>query len=86
MTPRIGDVSTYPAVLDDLLGKGWITAGPDGRLTLTEDGRAGRARLAELAVDIRRQLHEGVSDEDYAAALKVLRRMIANAAAPSVVR
>lgn len=82
MTPQIGDVSTYPAVLDDLLGKGWITAATDGRLTRTDDGRVGRARIAARAGDIRLRLHAGVSDEEYIAALKVLRRIIANAGSP----
>ncbi|GAA2831770.1 MarR family transcriptional regulator [Crossiella cryophila] len=82
LTPQIGEVSTYPAVLDDLLDKGWIVLGDGGRLTLTEAGYDGRARLAELAVGIRRRLHEGVSDADYVAALRVLRRIIANVGGP----
>lgn len=79
MTPQIGDVSTYPAVLDDLVDRGWIAAGPDGRLTLTDSGHAGRARVAERAESVRAHLHQGVTDEEYAAAVKVLRRITANA-------
>lgn len=82
MTSQIGDVSTYPAVLDDLLERRWIAADVDGRLSLTDDGRAGRARIAELVDDIRVRLHEGVCDEKYVAALKVLRRITANAGGP----
>lgn len=78
LTPQIGDVATYPAVLDDLLSKGWITVGSGQRLALTDEGRAGRARLAELAVAIRHRLHDGVPEHDYVTALRVLRRMIAN--------
>ncbi|AXK33972.1 MarR family transcriptional regulator [Streptomyces armeniacus] len=82
MTPQIGDVSTYPAVLDDLLGRGWVAAGPDGRLTLTGEGHAGRARVAGRTEGIRAVLHEGVTDEEYAAAVRVLRRITANAGGP----
>ncbi|MGO1053733.1 hypothetical protein [Crossiella sp. CA198] len=82
LTPQIGEVSTYPAVLDDLLGKGWIAVGEGGRLTLTGAGVAGRARLAELTAGIRGRLHDGVSDADYATAVRVLRRIIGNAGGP----
>jgi hypothetical protein len=30
--------------------------------------------------DLRTQIHQGISDEEYVAALKVMRRMIANSA------
>ncbi len=83
MTPQIGDVSTYPVVLDDLLDRDWITADTEGRLTLTDNGRAGRARIAERIDDIRARLHEGVPDEEYVAALKVLRRITANVGGPT---
>jgi hypothetical protein len=79
MTPQIGDVSTYPAVLDDLLGRGWISAAADGRLTLTEDGHAGLARLVEHVAPIRGHLHQGITDEEYVVAIKVLRRVTVNA-------
>ncbi|GAA4983484.1 MarR family winged helix-turn-helix transcriptional regulator [Actinopolymorpha pittospori] len=82
MTPQIGDVSTYPAVLDDLVERGWVAAGTDGRLTLTDAGHAGRARIAERTAAIRAHLHDGVTDEEYVAALKVLRRITANAGGP----
>ncbi|MFF1874879.1 MarR family winged helix-turn-helix transcriptional regulator [Kitasatospora herbaricolor] len=78
MTPQIGDVSTYGVVLDDLVDRGWITPGPDGRLTLTEAGHAGRAELLAIAPGVRDRIHEGIPDEEYVLALKVLRRMIAN--------
>lgn len=79
MTPQIGDVSSYPAVLDDLVDRGWLSEGPDGRLTLTGSGHAGRARVAERAESVRAHLHQGVTDEEYVTAVKVLRRITANA-------
>ncbi|MCK2239721.1 MULTISPECIES: MarR family winged helix-turn-helix transcriptional regulator [unclassified Crossiella] len=82
LTPQIGEVATYPAVLDDLLDKGWIAVGAGGRLTLTEAGVDGRARLADLTAGIRGRLHDGVSEADYATAVRVLRRIIGNAGGP----
>ncbi|MFI6978561.1 MarR family winged helix-turn-helix transcriptional regulator [Embleya sp. NPDC050154] len=78
MTPQVGDVSTYATIVDDLLDRGWITPGHDGRLTLTAAGRTGRARLAAIAPRVRERIHAGIPDEDYALTVQVLRRMIAN--------
>ncbi len=70
-----------PRVIDQLLHRAWLEADADGRLHLTEAGEAARVRLRELATGLRAVVHEGVSDEEYVAALKVLRRMAANAGA-----
>ena len=35
-------------------------------------------RLSDLVTELRAVVHEGISDEEYVAALKVLRRMITN--------
>ncbi|MFC8623814.1 hypothetical protein [Streptomyces anulatus] len=48
------------------------------RLHLTDTGEAARVRLRELATEVRAEAHQGISDEEYVAALKVLRRMVAN--------
>lgn len=79
LTPQIGDVSTYASVLDDLLDRGYVAAGSDGRLALTDDGHALHTRIADRTNSIRARLHNGVTDAEYAAALKVLRRITANA-------
>ncbi|MFD3515209.1 MarR family winged helix-turn-helix transcriptional regulator [Streptomyces sp. NPDC058657] len=68
-----------PRVIDQLLHRGWLTADPQDRLSLTESGRSGKAEVKQLVTRLRAQVHEGVSDEEYVAALKVLRRMTANA-------
>jgi hypothetical protein len=78
LSPQIGDVSTFPTVLDDLLTRRWLALDTAGRLALTEDGSAGRARIAARTADIRATMHEGVKDEDYVVTLKVLRRIIGN--------
>ncbi|WP_189826732.1 MarR family winged helix-turn-helix transcriptional regulator [Streptomyces finlayi] len=66
-------------VVDQLLHRGWLVASDAGHLSLTEAGHAGRAEIKTLVTSLRAQVHEGVTDEEYVAALKVLRRMTANA-------
>lgn len=65
-------------VIDQLLHRGWLAVDDDSRLSLTEAGKAGRARVEGLVTGLRAQVHAGVSDEEYVAALKVMRRMIRN--------
>ena len=63
--------------VDQLLHRGWL--GEKGRrLHLTDDGEAARARLRGLVTGLRAEVHRGVSDAEYVAALKVLRTMVAN--------
>ncbi|WP_163549550.1 MarR family transcriptional regulator [Candidatus Frankia nodulisporulans] len=80
---RFDDLGTdFDAVLDDLLARGWLTPSPQPAgtpvFTLTEAGEAGRARAAERTQQAHAQMHQGITTEQYAAALTVLRRMIAN--------
>lgn len=69
-------------MVDQLLHRGWLRSEADGdggrRLHLTEAGEAARVRLRELVTELRAVVHQGISDEEYVAALKVLRRMVAN--------
>ncbi|MFE1764850.1 MarR family winged helix-turn-helix transcriptional regulator [Streptomyces angustmyceticus] len=61
-----------------LVHRGWLRADAGQRLHLTDAGEAARMRLRELVTDLRAVVHDGISDEEYVAALKVLRRMISN--------
>ncbi|GGS97836.1 hypothetical protein GCM10010222_44410 [Streptomyces tanashiensis] len=65
-------------VLDQLLHRAWLRIDDGQRLHLTDAGEAARVRLRELATEVRAVVHEGISDEEYVAALRVLRRMVAN--------
>ncbi|MGW4380416.1 MarR family winged helix-turn-helix transcriptional regulator [Kitasatospora sp. NPDC004531] len=72
--------------VDQLLHRGWLRTDDDRRLHLTDPGESARLRLRELATETRAVVHRGISDEEYVAALKVLRTMLANvegAAGPS---
>ncbi|MFF9147453.1 MarR family winged helix-turn-helix transcriptional regulator [Streptomyces sp. NPDC014861] len=65
-------------VVDQLLHRAWLRTDDRQCLHLTDAGEAARIRLRELATEVRAEVHQGISDEEYAAALKVLRRMVAN--------
>ncbi|MFF4404476.1 MarR family winged helix-turn-helix transcriptional regulator [Streptomyces sp. NPDC001262] len=64
--------------VDSLLHRGWLVADGAGRLTLTAAGTEARARVKELMSQARSEVHDGITDEEYAAVLTVLRRMIRN--------
>ncbi|MEU6989772.1 MarR family winged helix-turn-helix transcriptional regulator [Streptomyces sp. NPDC046465] len=58
--------------------RGLITEDAVGRIALTDEGRTLRDRVAERQKELRAQIHEGITDEDYVRTLKVLQRMIHN--------
>ncbi|MFE7118416.1 MarR family winged helix-turn-helix transcriptional regulator [Streptomyces sp. NPDC057654] len=64
--------------VDLLLSQEWLAAGEDSRFRLTDAGSAAKARIKQLATDLRAEMHDGITDEEYVAALKVLRHMIRN--------
>ncbi|MEX2983336.1 MarR family winged helix-turn-helix transcriptional regulator [Streptomyces sp. C36] len=65
--------------LDSLVARSWVT-GPDdaGRFLLTDAGRAAKKRTKEVVVRVRGEIHDGVSDEEYATVVRVLQRMVEN--------
>ncbi|MFD4370490.1 MarR family winged helix-turn-helix transcriptional regulator [Streptomyces sp. NPDC058486] len=79
LTPLADGPHEISRVVDQLLHRAWLRLDAEQRLHLTESGEAARVQLRELAGELRAVVHEGISDEEYVAALKVLRRMIANA-------
>ncbi|MFI6416043.1 MarR family winged helix-turn-helix transcriptional regulator [Streptomyces sp. NPDC050842] len=78
LTPLADGPHEIARVVEQLLHRGWLRADDARRLHLTEVGEAARVRLRELVTEVRAEVHEGISDEEYVAALKVLRRMVAN--------
>ncbi|MEV0557511.1 MarR family transcriptional regulator [Streptomyces sp. NPDC050597] len=78
---RYDDQGTdFTEVFDDLANRGWTTedATDTATLTLTEAGEAGRVRAKERNLRAHEQTHAGITEEEYVAALDVLRRVIAN--------
>ncbi|MEU7697967.1 MarR family winged helix-turn-helix transcriptional regulator [Streptomyces sp. NPDC039028] len=66
--------------IDQLLHRQWLRIDDGRRLYLTDAGETARVRLRGLVTEVRAVVHEGISDDEYVAALKVLRRMVANVA------
>ncbi len=73
-----GDPYEIYRSVDIMLHQEWLATAEDGRLRLTDAGRAAKARIKERVVGIRAEMHDGITDEEYVAVLKVLRRMIRN--------
>ena len=75
---RFDDQSTdFAAVFDDLRARRWLTE-EDGLLTLTEEGEQGRQRARARGSAAHRQMHDGITAAEYAAAVTVLRRVMDN--------
>lgn len=64
--------------IDQLVHRGWLRIGTGQCLHLTDAGEAAKVGLREPATELRAVVHEGISGEEYVAALKVLRRMVTN--------
>ncbi|MFE9814870.1 MarR family winged helix-turn-helix transcriptional regulator [Streptomyces sp. NBC_00236] len=64
--------------IDTLVERGLVTQDPRARLRLTPEGHALRTRAAESVTTARAEIHDGIPDEEFVAALKVLQRMIHN--------
>ncbi|MFF8410833.1 MarR family winged helix-turn-helix transcriptional regulator [Streptomyces omiyaensis] len=79
LTPLADGPHDIPRVVDQLLHRGWLRVDAGSRLRLTDEGEAARVRLRALVTELRSVIHEGVTDEEYVAALTVLRTMAANA-------
>ncbi|MFE0649451.1 MarR family winged helix-turn-helix transcriptional regulator [Streptomyces sp. NPDC059534] len=78
LTPLADGPHEIARVVDQLLHRGWLRADGGQRLHLTEAGEAARVRVRRLVTELRAEVHEGIGDQEYVAALKVLRRMVAN--------
>ncbi|MFG2894443.1 MarR family winged helix-turn-helix transcriptional regulator [Streptomyces sp. NPDC048248] len=74
--PGPGD--DLPGDIDGLVARGLVSQDEDGHLLRTESGAELYSRAAARQLELRRQVHEGIPDEEYARALKVLQRMIHN--------
>ncbi|MGY5072809.1 MarR family winged helix-turn-helix transcriptional regulator [Streptomyces baarnensis] len=78
LTPLADGPHEIARVVDQLTHRGWLRTDAGQRLHLTDAGEAVRVRVRALATEVRAVVHEGISDAEYVAALKVLRRMAAN--------
>ncbi|MFF7946441.1 MarR family winged helix-turn-helix transcriptional regulator [Streptomyces griseorubiginosus] len=60
------------------IAQGWITEDTEGRLGLTDAGKAFYDKAAALQDELWAERHADVSDEEYLITLKVLQRFIHN--------
>ncbi|MEU1307576.1 MarR family winged helix-turn-helix transcriptional regulator [Streptomyces cinnamoneus] len=64
--------------LDTTVARGWVRGTDEGRFLLTEAGREAKERTMEVVVRVRREIHAGIPDEEYATVVRVLQRMVEN--------
>ncbi|WP_374776648.1 MarR family winged helix-turn-helix transcriptional regulator [Streptomyces sp. NBC_01310] len=64
--------------IDTTIARGWITQDAEERLGITSEGREFFDRAAALQKELWAERHDGISDEEYLATLKVLQRFIHN--------
>ncbi|MFD7547041.1 MarR family winged helix-turn-helix transcriptional regulator [Streptomyces sp. NPDC059578] len=62
----------------DLVSRGLAGSDENERIRITDPGETLRKKAAEFQAGRMATIHDGVSDEEYVAALKVLQRMIDN--------
>jgi hypothetical protein len=65
-----------------LLRRGRLTLDGESRWSITDAGERARLDMTSHAPAIRALIHAGVDDADYAAALRVLHRLIENVGGP----
>ncbi|MGC4803989.1 hypothetical protein [Micromonospora sp. DT233] len=77
LTPYDDRDTDFGGVFDDLIGRGWMTE-EAGAFTLTEAGEAGRLRARDRTSRVNERVHAGIAPDEYAVAIDVLRRVVAN--------
>jgi DNA-binding MarR family transcriptional regulator len=79
LAPFLGDAEpTTRPVLDDLHARGWVDWTAEWRATLTDAGAAAHADLLRMVSDNRERLTTGITPQEYAGTMEVLRRMAVN--------
>ncbi|MFD9905813.1 MarR family winged helix-turn-helix transcriptional regulator [Streptomyces sp. NPDC059063] len=63
---------------DALIRRELLTQDADGKLHITAEGAELQRKVAARQQETRQEIHEGIDDEEYVRALKVLQRMIHN--------
>ncbi|WP_405101073.1 MarR family transcriptional regulator [Micromonospora sp. NBC_01412] len=77
LTPYDDLDTDFGGVFDNLIGRGWMTE-EAGTFTLTEAGEAGRLRARDRTSRFHARVHAGITPDEYAAAIDVMRRVVAN--------
>ena len=69
-------------MIDELVARGWVRPGEGDRLELTRARAGAHAGLLERIQATRQLLVRGVTQEEYLAAIDILRRMAENLERP----
>lgn len=67
-----GLLAGYPNEISDLRLRGWLSPDGSGGWTVTVEGRRQYAQLVEALAAARERLTDGIDDDDYATAIRVL--------------
>jgi DNA-binding MarR family transcriptional regulator len=78
----VDDPGADRRVIDELMAREWVRQGEGNRLELTPAGARAHAALLERIQSVRQLLVRGVTQEEYLAAIDVLRRMAGNLEGP----
>ena len=76
------DEPSLDTVLTALRSNGWIVEDTGGDISLTGAGRQAHARILARQEEVRQRLMRGISADDYATVLEVLKRVVANLSDP----
>jgi DNA-binding MarR family transcriptional regulator len=76
------DRAALDKVLTAFRTNGWIVENATGEISLTEAGRQAHARILARQQEVRQQLMQGISADEYTTALRVLQRIVANLGDP----
>jgi DNA-binding MarR family transcriptional regulator len=68
----------FGPVVGDLVARGWVTRGDDGRLFHSDVGQAAHRRLFDRVSRLRGAVTEGLSAEEYERTVAALERMAGN--------
>ena len=72
------DDAALDAMVNDLVGRGWVVTDADGLLSLTASGSAAHVEALREATESRRRSTDGISTDDYATTVATLQRIAAN--------
>ena len=73
-----GGPADVGAALTELVDRGWVGRTGVGRLERTEAGRAADDRLGAVIAELRRQVTDGFSAQEYEHTVAALERMVGN--------
>ena len=72
------DAKAVEVVINDFLGRGWIRSAPDGRVEISEPGRATHEAAMQRVAATRQALRRGITDDEYVSVVRILQRMASN--------